>query len=229
MLSKIKKFNENKAWQELSETQKSYTVRVLHFFHYRRNRIAASWKQEEVLTWELFFALRILPRPLFLKQLLIQLGKLAPSVDKLTKALIQNLADIELEYSPSLQLKGNLRNSCSDIGINGPDGITLWIEAKTAFIRPMDMGQQLRNQQAALKKIYGPTTAQVVALIPSMQPIASWPTIRWIDVAEILSRGRSDLQKDDVPKDLVPGFFIIAEELENRIRGHQNRIILEKA
>lgn len=72
---------EFKLWAEADQWLKSYVVKILHWFHYRPGRLKASWKQEEVLAWELLRALDVLPQRLLLRPLLERIASSSSDAD----------------------------------------------------------------------------------------------------------------------------------------------------
>lgn len=216
-------FNENKAWDKLPASQKSYSVSLLHFFHFRRQRIAACWRQEEMLTWELYQCLRVLPRQLFLQPLLELIAHLSPVRDEVPMRLIQDLGRLTVTNSPSLHLQGNKRNSCSDIGIDSPDGTALWLEAKVARLSPASLLTQLQTQQSALAAIARPAPGRVVALLPAFQARPEWPTITWSHILDIITVCRTGLGKLD--PDTFGGLSLLADELAGRISEHPLQLV----
>lgn len=213
----MNKINECNLWKKLGEAEKSYTVRVLSFFHYRRNRIGQSWKREEVITWELIRALDILPRQFFLKELLEYIKEnkkeLAPVIEK----LLENPNEVFIVPFPKLNLTGNKKNSASDIGLSYKD-TTLWIEAKTVKIKESDLEKQILIQTKALSEINGGLNFGVIALIPGGQK-GSATSFYWSDMQKIFERGLSKMEQACKDKTLINGYKIIAEELINRINS----------
>jgi hypothetical protein len=105
--------NERTAWARLPKGQKSYIVRVLDWFHYRRPQIARSWMREEVLTWEMLHALAILPRRVFLGPLLHMVGQRNPPIQELASHLLSALSSLDLDEYPSFErvLAAGVRDS----------------------------------------------------------------------------------------------------------------------
>jgi hypothetical protein len=212
------RYNENKAWQALPSSQKSFVTSLLHFFHYRRQRIAASWRQEETLTWELYLALRVLHRQHFLDPLLHHLAEAGSGV-RTAVALLRRTPDrVSIEYSPSLRLGGNKRNSCSDISLTANSGAAVWLEAKTAKLAPQLLMAQLKIQQSAVASLALSAPAHVVALLPSTQEQPDWPSITWAAILDITESCQRHLQTLD--PGLFDGLAFLAGELAGRIRGH---------
>src|SRR5436853_6093421 len=109
--------NEFARWKQLTEGQKSFAVQLLHFFHYRPRCVGRSWTREEVLTWELYRALTLLPRTILLVPFL---RLCADAVWTAKPAISELLADpdaIRVVAYPRLNLSGNKRNCASDIGL----------------------------------------------------------------------------------------------------------------
>ena len=124
--------NEFARWKQLTEGQKSFAVQLLHFFHYRPRCVGRSWTREEVLTWELYRALTLLPRTILLVPFL---RLCADAVWTAKPAISELLADpdaIRVVAYPRLNLSGNKRNCASDIGLCRLDDPRLWVEIKTA-------------------------------------------------------------------------------------------------
>jgi hypothetical protein len=221
-------YNEKAAWDnELDPRQKSFVVRLLNWFHFRPSQLAQSWKREEVLTWELFRAMQVLPRRLFLGRLAARISLRNPSCLSLTDHLRASIGDIEVIAYPLLELKGSLRNRRSDIGLRHPDGTQLWLEAKTVFLTPrglLDLQQQLQDQQESLHRITGEKTSRVIALVPSKDAIDAFPAISWTDIVDVLRQTRSELENTNNATHDMSGYLFIARELHDRIKTHVNEI-----
>ncbi len=218
MASSPSSYNENQAWQALPSSQKSFAVSLLHFFHFRRQRIAAAWRQEETLTWELYLALRVLPRPTFLDPLLRVLKQSGPTVRPAAESLQAVSNRVRVEYSPSLRLGGGKRISCSDISLATESGAAIWLEAKTAKVAQHLLHAQLSIQHSALTSIASPAPTHVVALLPSAQRPPEWPSITWRAILDITKAARIHLETLD--PGIFGGLAVLAGELEGRVRDH---------
>lgn len=214
--------NEKKLWDRLDKNSKSYTVRVLNFFHYRRNRIGQSWKREEVLTWELIRALDVLPKNYFLKELLEYIVENKKELAPVAKNLIKKLDKICIIPYPKLNLSGNKKNSASDIELSYKN-IKLWIEAKTVPIRKEELRKQILSQTEALSKINNGSNFGVIALIPETQE-STTVFLYWSDMKKIFEKALYKIEhnyQNDI--DLIRGYQIIAKELINRIQSRFNK------
>lgn len=208
--------NEKKLWDKLDENSKSYTVKVLNFFHYRRNRIGQSWKREEVITWELIRAIDILPRKYFLQGLLEYIKNNKKELALASGKLLANVDEVDVVSYPKLNLPGNKRNSASDVQLSSNNSV-LWIEAKTVVIKEDDLGKQIMTQTTALEKMYGGKSFGVIALILEGQK-CNKVSIYWSDLRKIFEKALYAMQKDYKNDDkLIRGYTLIAEELINRI------------
>ena len=213
---------ETDAWAALQNGQKSRFVRALHFFHFRPNQLARSWKREEVITWELLAALQILPRAFFLGDLLKRIALRAPDVKEICSSLLHGLHTIEIEEYPSLELLGKFRNRKSDIGFRLYDSPRLWLEAKTISVTPTTLLPQLADQKAALKSLCAGKPHAVIALLPQSQTSIDWPTIHWKSVVASLDFCIKSLEATDI--NYSRGYIEIAKELKNRIYSHPEKI-----
>jgi len=175
----MNEINENKLWGKLDENSKSYTVRVLNFFHYRRNIIGQYWKREEVLTWELIRALDTLPKNYFLKELLRYIIKNKKELASVAENLIEKPNEVCVIPYPKLNLPGNENNSASDMELSYKN-TKLWIEAKTTPIRKEKLREQILTQTNALSKINNGSNFGVIALIPKTQE-SSTVFLYWSD------------------------------------------------
>jgi len=216
--------NEVDAWGRLSIKQKSFVVRVLNWFHFRRPQIGKSWTREEVLTWEMLRALTILPRRVFLGPLLEEIGQRSPSLQILTQHLLAKLGSVEIDEYPSLKLPGALQNRRSDIGLRHPDGTRLWLEAKTFAVSLKDLHKQLADQQKAISLLCDKKASQVIALVPSVDRHLAWPSIRWAEVAKVLQEAQQRLDGTRSVAGDMDGYKLVARELCDRILTHPSRI-----
>ncbi len=224
-MGKQSNYNENVTWVTLNETQKSFTVRVLNWFHFRPKALAHSWTREEVLTWEFLHALKILPQRVFLSRLIERIGLRNPSCANLTAHLQSAASSIEIDEYPSLHLTGKLINRRSDIGFRHPDGTQLWLEAKTET-KIKQLQQQMQDQQDALNRITGGNDSRVIALLPSVDVTSELPAISWSDVSEILEQAQSLLLTANNPSRDMDGYLLIAKELYDRIQTHPKNIVI---
>jgi len=212
--------NEFSRWARLDAGQKSYTVQVLHWFHYRPGAVAQSWTREEVLTWELVRGIDILPRDLFLAPLLLKIGALGAGAAKVARTLAADPQTVEVDPFPSLQLKGVKRNRRSDIGLVGQSGVTLWLEVKTGPFKPSALLSQLDDQREALHVLCDGKPCGVVALLPAGHPAPAWPTLRWDVVSSILLTCIDALTNGPAPESFRRGLSAVARELHQRISTH---------
>ena len=208
-----KKENEYIRWARLDDKDKSYSVSLMHFFHYRRNRIGKSWDREEMITWELIRALDILPRKYFMDELLKFIKDKYYFFSKCIDTLLKEENNIQVVPFPSMGLKGNKRNRKGDIEISNNKGC-LWIEAKTKKTKEEDFHKQLEDENNAMKNLYKNKAIALVALIPKGQNCKD-PYITWGDIGSILSKCQKKLNTSD--KELVKGYLKMAKELEGRV------------
>jgi len=214
----MNEINENKLWGKLDENSKSYTVRVLNFFHYRRNIIGQYWKREEVLTWELIRALDTLPKNYFLKELLRYIIKNKKELASVAENLIEKPNEVCVIPYPKLNLPGNENNSASDMELSYKN-TKLWIEAKTTPIRKEKLREQILTQTNALSKINNGSNFGVIALIPKTQE-SSTVFLYWSDLIKIFEKALYKMENDyKNDPDLIRGYKTIAEELVNRIQS----------
>jgi len=212
---------EFKLWAEADQRQKSYVVEILHWFHYRPTRLKASWKQEEVLTWELLRALDVLPQRLFLRPLLERIAASSTRAD----AAVRQLGNgrVEVTPYPSLELPGSKRNCKSDIGLGSSGRPTIWIEAKTARFKASDLEAQLEQQQAAMASLLPDTPNVLVTLLPTPRALNSFPNLSWDDVLGALKSFERNIPVAIADRDLSHGYRLLALELAKRIESHPNR------
>ena len=214
----MNEINEHKLWGKLDENSKSYTVRVLNFFHYRRNIIGQSWKREEVLTWELIRALDTLPKNYFLKELLRYIIENKKELASVAENLIEKPNEVCVIPYPKLNLPGNKKNSASDMELSYKN-TKLWIEAKTTPIRKEELREQILTQTNALSKINNGSNFGVIALIPKTQE-SSTVFLYWSDLRKIFEKALYKMENDyKNDSDLIRGYKTIAEELINRIQS----------
>ncbi len=213
---------EFKLWAEADPRQKSYVVQILHWFHYRPTRLKASWKQEEVLTWELLRALEILPQRLFLRPLLHRLA----SRNEQVEMAVQSFGESRIKVTPypSLELSGSKRNCKSDIGLGLDGRPTIWIEAKTASFRASDLEAQLRQQESSMTSLFPDTPNALVTLLPAAHALSTFPNLSWDDVLSALRSCERELPLAIPDSELSHGYGLLALELAGRIEMHPNRV-----
>jgi hypothetical protein len=212
---------EFKLWADVDERQKSYVVQILHWFHYRPTRLRASWKQEEVLTWELIRALDVLPQRLFLRPLLKQIALLSGQADAVVRSLGE--ARINVTPYPSLELSGSKRNCKSDIGLGLEGRPTIWIEAKTASFKASDLETQLRQQESSMASLMPDTPKLLITLLPAPRALSTFPNLSWDDVLAVLNSFEREVVAAIPQPDLSQGYRLLAVELAERIESHPNR------
>ena len=207
--------NERKLWDQLDAGNKSYTVRVMNFFHYRRNRIGQSWKREEVLTWELIRALEILPKEFFLVELLLYIKQSKKKLAHIAEELLKEPINVKVVAYPKLNLLGNKQNSASDIELSLGD-CKLWIEAKTALITKEELSRQIEIQKKALARINNNSKYAVIALIPNNQDCDT-PFMRWSELLKIFETALNKMEDKYKGGPIIAGYRMMAEELIGRI------------
>jgi hypothetical protein len=217
--------NEVSAWSATVPEQRSFVVRLLHWFHFRPSQLARSWKKEEVLIWELLQCLHLLPRSCFLAPLLSQIQLCAPEAADLIVQFKADLGAVEIDEYPSLGLNGHLRNRRADIGFRLRPGPVLWIEAKTSEVSSQDLYQQLSDEYDALRSLAGISMARLVALIPASQARPSWPSISWSDIVAVLGECRARLLSLSPDPDISRGYVLLADELQDRIVSHEYELV----
>lgn len=213
---------EFKLWAEADARQKSFVVQILHWFHYRPTRLRASWRQEEVLTWELIRALDILPHRLFLYPLLVRIASLDDKADAAVRALTDK-GRIRITPYPSLELSGGKKNCKSDIGLGLDGRPTIWVEAKTASFKASDLEVQLRQQETAMAQLIPDLPIVLVTLLPTPKALPTFPNLSWDDVLTALRSCESGLASAIPDPDLAHGYRVLARELAERIESHPNR------
>ena len=212
---------EFKLWGDADLRQKSYVVQILHWFHYRPARLKASWKQEEVLTWELIRAFDILPQRLFLRPLLSRLASSSGQVDLAIRSLGESR--IKITPYPSLELSGNKRNCKSDIGLGSDGRPTIWIEVKTASFRTSDLETQLQQQESSMALLLPDTPKALITLLPESRALSSCPNLSWDDVLAALRSFEHEVPSVISDPELSYGYCLLASELAERIESHPNR------
>lgn len=212
---------EPKLWAEADLDQKSYLVQILHWFHYRPARLKASWRQEEVLTWELLRALDVLPQRLFLRPLLQRIASKGHQADAAVCLLGERR--VKVTPYPSLELSGKKRNCKSDIGLGLDGRPNIWIEVKTASFKASDLEAQLRQQEAAMASLLPDTPTVLVTLLPAQRALATFPNLSWDDVLAALHACEREVPMAIPEPDLSYGYRLLASELAKRIESHPNR------
>lgn len=228
-MAEPREHNEKTAWDELADGQKSFAVRMLHWFSYRPRAVARSWMREEVLTWELLNALKVLPRRVCLVPLLETIAFRNSACKSIIDHLLPAEPDLIIDEYPRLCLTGALRNRRSDIGLRHPDGTQLWLEAKTVRMTKQagrDLEQQLKDQQEALTRISGDKPSCVVALLAGDDAVDGFAAISWQDIAELFEKARAALASQNNVSGDMNGYLLMISELRDRILTHQNYIAL---
>lgn len=215
-------------WHGTTPEQRSFLGQVLHWFHFRPRALKGAWMLEEPLTWELYRALDLLPRTLFVNPLLSQLGELDLAVEAAVAPLL-SCQDLVITPYPSLGLTGAKSNCRSDLGFGIGSSPRLWIEAKTAPFRNLDILEQLRAQQLALQSLSPSEKIAVVALVPSKSILRDWPSLPWRALAESLEFGLVRLRGAIAEAELRSGYERLATEMIGRSKSHPKRIAAEPA
>jgi len=217
----MKKDNEKNLWDNLDDKNKSYTVSVLHFFHYRRKiMISKSWTREEVFTWELVNALDILPREYFLAEFLNFIKQNKKELNNIAAKLSEHPSDVTLTAHP--KLNPNRGNDASDIRLSINNNNELWIEAKTGIIKKEELLSQIEEQKRMLQKRNNNKKYGILALIPKDQK-SETTFIYWSDVKEIFEIAVHKLEKDNKNNsNLIKGYKKIAQKLTDRIESFPN-------
>jgi hypothetical protein len=212
---------EFKLWADADNRQKSYVVQILHWFHYRPTRLRSSWKQEEVLTWELIRVLDVLPQNLFLRPLLTRIALLSSQAEAVVRSLGEGR--INVTPYPSLELSGSKRNCKSDIGLGLDGRPTIWIEAKTASFRASELETQLRQQESSMTSLMPETPKLLITLLPAPRALNTFPNLSWDDVLTVLRSFEHEVSAAIPQSDLSHGYRLLAVELAERIESHPNR------
>lgn len=211
-------------WKALPEGQKSFAVQVMHYFRYRTRLIPSSWTREEVLTWELYRALQVLPRSLLLEPLMRLCATTGSDAAATMSELLRDASNVKLVAYPRLRLDGNRRNSASDLGffLHGNDRV--WIEAKTAVVKPKVLTEQLQTQRERIRELSVDASTVVVALLPVAQEGAFESSIRWTDIV-VLLEGTLQSLRDHPSSELTGGLILVANELRERVLGHDPLLV----
>ncbi|MFH1311053.1 MAG: hypothetical protein ABIH65_01465 [Nanoarchaeota archaeon] len=203
--------NESKDWKKLDEKEKSYTVRVLNWFHFRTNR--QSWLKEETITWELVRLLQIIPYEYLLKNFLIKIKEKNTSISKIIDLIISEINNAKIEPYPYLRLKGNKNKSRSDIEIK-TDNSCLWIEVKTQLIKEKLLLNQINKQINSPNFIKNKNKA-IIVLIPENQEYSK-EKITWREIFIILEESYKSIKSKN--NKILRGYELMLEEIINRIR-----------
>jgi hypothetical protein len=214
---------EFKLWAEADSRQKSYVVQILHWFHYRPHRLRASWKQEEVLTWELLRALELLPQSHFLRPLLNKIASLSSQANAAVQPLLEAEKVLVTPY-PTLGLSGGKRNCKSDIGLGLVEQPTIWIEAKTARFKASELEGQLRQQESSMAVLMPNVPKVLLTLLPAPRALHTFPNLSWDDVADALRSCDQQLTTAIPDQGLCHGYRLVVRELVGRIESHPNRV-----
>src|SRR5438067_457649 len=102
-------------WRKLPDGQKSFAVELLHFFHYVPQRVRRCWTREELLTWELYRALELLPRLMALRPFVSLCAEAGGNAAAATSQLLRDLDPVQVVPYPRLNLGGNKRNCKADL------------------------------------------------------------------------------------------------------------------
>lgn len=214
-------------WKTTFPEQRSFLVEVFHWFHFRLPALKRSWAREEVMTWELLHALETLPQSLFLRPIL---GHIAGLSDEANKAIAPLLAssNITITRYPSLKLHGVKKNCKSDIGFGLSDGPTVWVEAKTASFREVELREQLEQQRQALTTLLPSTPTAIVTLLPFGFELSGVANIDWRTLAKFFETGVTALRAALPVDDYRIGYEKMAVELIQRIYSHPNEIAISE-
>ncbi len=221
-MSNAKDETEFKLWAEADTRQKSFVVQVLHWFHYRPTRLRASWKQEEVLTWELIRAFEILPQSIFLQPLLERIATRSTRAQVAITPLLGR-DRVEVTPYPSLGLSGGKRNCKSDIGLGQNGQPTVWIEAKTAKFKESDLRAQLQQQESSMSVLMPDRPTVLVTLLPESRALDTFPNLSWDDVLAALHVCGNEVAASIQSPDLSYGYREMVRELSERIESHPGR------
>lgn len=193
-------------------------------FFYRPKLVGCSWTREELLTWELYRALHILPRAFLLEPFMRVCSTAGSDAATALAPLLRASSEVRIDPFPRLRLSGNKRNSASDLGLLLGDDHRVWIEVKTAIVKPTTLRQQLRVQSDCLRDLSGQAPSAVVALVPGEQDTDGEASVRWPNVVAMLEATLRTLA-DHPAADLVPGLALVADELIGRIVGHYPKLL----
>ena len=208
----IKKSKDREEWIKLSDKEKSFGIKLLYHFHYKKKGIC--WRNEEAITWELIRALDVLPRDYFLKEFLLTVNEKNPSLSNILEKLIKNMHEVQVEEYPRLGLIGSKWNSKSDIGLR-IDNACLWIEVKTQ--KDKNLKEQIKTEKSS-PNLMKNNLKGVVALIPRVQELNS-EKIYWKDVLSVLEKTAEKIDKEANNNKTMKGYSKICHELLNRIKS----------
>lgn len=212
--------NEKVNYENAPTEAKSFLVQVLHWHHFRPRTLKNSWTKEEPLTWELFRALDLLPRRMFLARFLRAVAACETSAARAVAALTHSPDDVVVEPFPLLRLPGNKAKRRADIGFGLSDGPHLWIEVK---VRSGDVGslrRQLDDEREALRDISPHEPTAVVAVVPQSLVEAFPDALSWYRVCDCLTDGLADLSSQGLPHDIISGYERLATEMLARVQSH---------
>ena len=215
--------NERVLWLQAAPEQRSFLTEVLHWYRFRPAALKRSWAREEALTWELLRTLEILPQSVFLRPVLQHLRNISPETRSAIDPLLAGDRILVSRY-PLLGLSGAKSKCRSDIGFGLASRCTVWIEAKTAPFRNVDLQAQLLQQKKALAKLFPELPTVVITLLPWNVTLSGTPNISWSSIAEQLEKCLLTFQIA-IPNDYSSGYQLVATEMLGRIRSHPNRII----
>ena len=202
--------NESEDWKNLKEEEKSYTVRVLNWFHFKNNR--QSWLKEEVITWELIRLLQIVPSKCLLKNLLIKIKDKNSSINKIINSIIDEIDTIKVEPYPLLGLNGNKKKSRSDIGIE-TERFGLWIEVKTQIINEEKLKEQIKKQKIS-PYFNKDKSRAIISLIPENQNYKE-EKITWNNLLDVIKESYKSIKNEN--NKMFGGYETMLKELINRI------------
>ena len=217
--------NEKVNYENAPTEAKSFLVQVLHWHRFRPQTLKNSWTKEEPLTWELFRALDLLLRRMFLARFLRAVAACETSAAKAVAALTHSPDDVVVEPFPLLRLPGNKAKRRADIGFGLSDGPRLWIEVK---VRGGDVGslrRQLDDERKALRDISPHEPTAVVAVAPHSLVETLPDALSWGRVCDCLTDGLADLSHPELPRDIVSGYQRLATELLHRVQCHAPTLV----
>jgi hypothetical protein len=227
-MRKTKQLREDKEtyhWERAPKAAKSFLVCAFHQQHFKPSNLKKSWTKEEPLTWELYRALELLPRRCFLLPFLNAVAGASAAATSVVEELVRDLDQLRLSAFPSMGLGGNKRNRRADLGVGFLNDPRLWIEVKTRRFAPEELRQQLIDEEQALRRLTDGGLVAVVALVPESFRTKVRKSLSWKTVHTLFQRGVVRLSTADVPKDVLRGHFICAEELVGRIGSHVPELV----
>ena len=203
------KTNESIDWRELNEKEKSYAVRIINWFHFRKTN--RSWLKEETITWELIRLLQIIPSEYLLRNFLIKIKEKNPSINKIINSITDELNTVKIEPYPSLGLEGIKKKSRSDIGIETIN-FRLWIEVKTQIDGKLNGQIKKQMTSPSFKK---DKNGAIVALIPENQDYGQ-EKITWNDVFNVIEESYKSIKNQN--NKTLRGYELMLEEMISRIK-----------